>query len=352
VVLEDGRQQWPTGWALLVMPIVVLLSFLALTPPRAQGDLQEGGSVASLQRDLAEKLRTAEAYKNYFETQFKRYDNRWQHTYTAWLISPPVQISMENARVRGPSTAAHTLTVYSDFQCPTCKKFEETVSSRIVPLAGGHGGMRVVFKHFPLSPSCNYTARNDTHPVACEAAMAAEAALVLGGNDAFWKMHDLLFAFQDEWKRSKEDLEKGKKPNFDKYAQQIGLNLDAFHKAMASEQVMQRIKADVAEGATLGQNLASQGLITPEEQALVKVDSTPTIFIDNKRLASAQHFKTWQKILSEPTPPWRPEPRRPAATAPTNAALRAPAAGAAAYERLVNRTLAPATQPGATTQPR
>ncbi len=371
------EQDWPTGWALLVMPIIVLLSFaletFALQPggrnPELEGlvklaqqeaemykKMVAGSDVAAeveqmqmqiqdlkeaLQRAGAElraeatkrenerkttqdqidvlqkaaqgkpaadelsqlrtKLQTAEGYRDFYEKQFKRYDSRWQHTYTAWLITPPVKISMDKARVMGPANARHTLTIYSDYQCPTCRSFEETLKSRIIPLAERYGGLRVVFKMWPISTKCNSAAKRDLHPAACDAALAAQAAFMLGGNDAFWKMHELLFANQDAWKASR---------NFDSYATQIGLNLEAFRKAMQSNEALAAIKADIAEGIGLGKDLLAQGLITQDEQEAVAVDSTPSIFVDNKRLQSAHHFRTWQTILQGTTPEWMPETRR------------------------------------------
>src|SRR5690606_24896957 len=135
-----------------------------------------------------------------------------------------------------------------------------------------HGGLRVVFKMWPISTSCNPTAKTDLHPVACDASLAAQAAFMLGGNEAFWKMHDLLFETQSQWKRTTKQLESGvPRPDFTSYAVQIGLNPDAFRKAMTSPEALAAVKADIEEGINLGKDLMEQGLITAAEQEVLAV---------------------------------------------------------------------------------
>ena len=104
----------------------------------------------------------------------------------------------------------------------------------------------MVFKHYPLSG----------HPHALPAAKAAEAARLQG---KFWEMHDLLFEHQ----RELDDAA------LERYAQQLGLDLERFRADLASEAVKARIEADRAEGKRLG------------------VDSTPSIFINGRRFREA-----------------------------------------------------------------
>ena len=85
-------------------------------------------------------------------------------------------------------------------------------------------------------------------------------------------MYDLLWEKQDEWKKSQD---------FVKLAKEIGLDEQAFTKAMAGDEAMAQVKADIEEGANLGKN---QPDIKPEDVEFIKVDSTPAIFVDNKRL--------------------------------------------------------------------
>ena len=109
--------------------------------------------------------------------------------------------------------AAHTVVVFGDFQCPACAIFETNLNGWVVPTAEkSYGGVKVVFKHWPLSPACNKHTGRDAHPKACIAARAAEAARIVGGDEAFWKMHDLLFASREALKDADENwfVQKGK----------------------------------------------------------------------------------------------------------------------------------------------
>src|SRR5689334_10123212 len=91
--------------------------------------------------------------------------------------------------VRGPQDAALTLIEYGDFQCPYCARAHAALNV----LADELGGIRLVFRHLPLS---------DLHPLAELAAEAAEAAASQG---KFWDMHDTLFE-QQRQVTDKQDL--------------------------------------------------------------------------------------------------------------------------------------------------
>jgi protein-disulfide isomerase len=146
--------------------------------------------------------------------------------------------------VLGPIDAPVTLEEFGDFQCPPCgvlsgpiSQLEQDYRPRI----------RVIFRQFPLPAF---------HAHAVEAALASEAA---GRQGRFWEMHDLLYREQSVWSVAPEP-----QTLFNAYAGILGLNLDAFQKDMASDQLKTRIAADQGRGQTLG------------------VTSTPTVFINNR----------------------------------------------------------------------
>ena len=116
----------------------------------------------------------------------------------------------------------------------------------------------MVFKNQPLP----------FHPNAMPAAKAAMAANEQG---KFWQMHDLLFANQ-------RDLGE---PAYEKYAQQLGLNLEKFKADMASPKVADEIAADSKEGQSLGAN------------------GTPTFFIDGRELVGAQPVEQFKQIIDD-----------------------------------------------------
>src|SRR5262249_15830174 len=90
-----------------------------------------------------------------------------------------------NVPARGPASAPVTLAVFSDFQCPFCARSARVVSE----LADSEGDkLRVIYHYFPLS----------MHRWARPAAEAAACAPPQRSN-AFWKLHDFLFAHQSEF---------------------------------------------------------------------------------------------------------------------------------------------------------
>ena len=84
---------------------------------------------------------------------------------------------------RGPTNAPVTMVVFSDFECPYCKKLKELISEE--PLLKSGDKVRLVFRHMPMSQ----------HPWAQQAAEAAACAQ-FQSPDAFWALHDRLFENQ------------------------------------------------------------------------------------------------------------------------------------------------------------
>jgi protein-disulfide isomerase len=135
---------------------------------------------------------------------------------------------------------------YGDYQCPPCgqlypelKAIEHEYGSQV----------QIVFHHFPLTK---------VHKNALAAAQAGEAAR---NQNKFWEMHDRLYRNQKEWAELDDP-----RPVFLSYARQLNLNVEQFTQDMASNQVNQRISADMQRGSSLG------------------VTGTPTVFLDTHML--------------------------------------------------------------------
>lgn len=150
-----------------------------------------------------------------------------------------VEIDVAGAPSRGSPMAPVTIVEFSDFECPYCGRAHPILQQ---VLRDYEGRVRVVFKQFPLS----------AHPHAMPAARAAVAA---GNQDHFWEMHDLLFEHQRQLEE--EDLER--------YAEQLGLDMDRFREDMQSAETQQRVEADKQQGQRLG------------------VEGTPTFFVNGRR---------------------------------------------------------------------
>lgn len=89
----------------------------------------------------------------------------------------------EKDHIRGNPNAPIMMIEYSDYDCPFCKNFHETMQ-RVMEKYGTDGKVAWVYRHFPLE---------QLHPSAPYIAQASECVAELGGNEAFWKFSDLVF---------------------------------------------------------------------------------------------------------------------------------------------------------------
>lgn len=88
----------------------------------------------------------------------------------------------DGAASLGPANAAVRIVVFSDFECPFCRKFAETLRQ-----VASEKGARFLFRNLPLP----------MHPWARQAAEAAACAQIQSA-EAFWRVHDYLFQHQQE----------------------------------------------------------------------------------------------------------------------------------------------------------
>ncbi len=93
---------------------------------------------------------------------------------------PLHRVPVGTSPVQGPNDALVTIVAFSEFECPFCKRANETLAR--VRTSYGRD-VRVVFKHHPLP----------FHRNAERAARLAILAHQLRGNAGFWEAHDRLF---------------------------------------------------------------------------------------------------------------------------------------------------------------
>src|SRR6476660_1611279 len=120
------------------------------------------------------------------------------------------------------------------------------------------GKVRVAWRDLPLP----------FHPNAMPAAIAARAA---GDQGKFWEMHDKIFADQAHMDRQ----------TYEKYAQELGLNMTKFKAALDAEKGKEAIDADAAAGGKIGAR------------------GTPAFFINGKFLSGAQPFEMFKAKIDE-----------------------------------------------------
>ena len=158
---------------------------------------------------------------------------------TAQRMAPPVT---DLDHRQGDDSALVTLIEYGDFECPSCGK-AYPILKRVKQRLGDR--LRFVFRNFPL----------ENHPHAAHAAEAAESVATLGGNSAFWTMHDLLF--ENQKALEDEDLAG--------YAEQAGVDGRAVLLDLAEGRYQGYVRDSFTKGARSG------------------VNGTPTLFIDGIR---------------------------------------------------------------------
>jgi len=129
--------------------------------------------------------------------------------------------------VRGSSDPKVYLIEYSDYECPFCSRFHET-AQQVMKEYGDD--VAWVYRHYPL---------DQIHPKARPAAIAAECVAEIGGEDAFWKFTDDLFADPS----GLEDLEA--------VASKVGAG-SGFASCLESEKYDELVNTDLSEGTNAG----------------------------------------------------------------------------------------------------
>ena len=139
----------------------------------------------------------------------------------------------------GPKDAPIRVVIFTDYQCPDCKRIE----GELADIVSRRDDVSVSVKHFPLCFDCNDNIGTfKLHANACWAARAAEAASIVGGEEGWEKMHVWLF-------------EQGGRFTDQTFAASLGeLGFDPryFIPAMMGDETLERVKADSNDGFALG----------------------------------------------------------------------------------------------------
>lgn len=159
------------------------------------------------------------------------------------------KLQINDAPSTGDPKAPITLVEFSDFECPVCRSLHDTLRG----LLPNYPQVRVVFKNFPLE---------QIHPWARTAALAGQCAYQQQPK-AFWKLYDLIYDNQElisaenAWTKMLD------------YASQAEVNPEAFKACMASPEAAAAVNASHENGMQL------------------EVGSTPTVFVNGRRLVGA-----------------------------------------------------------------
>lgn len=165
-------------------------------------------------------------------------------------------LQTKDSPMLGDPKAPVTLVEFSDFECPVCRSLHDVLRGMLP----NYPEVRVVFKDFPLE---------SLHPWARTAALAGRCAYAQDPK-AFWKVYDLIYDQQEvisaanAWSKVTD------------FAAQAGVNAEVFKACMASPEAGAAIEASKANGQQL------------------EVGSTPTIFVNGRRMVGAD-----QRVLEQ-----------------------------------------------------
>lgn len=151
--------------------------------------------------------------------------------------------------IRGNPDAPVKIVEYSDFECPFCKRFHDTMN-QIMDEYGENGDVAWVYRQFPL---------DQLHPVKARAeAVASECAAELGGNDAFWQFADRFMELTPS--NNQTDIE----TVIPQIVREIGLDESAFQTCFESGKYDQHVQVDVNNAIATGGNGTPWSIIVTE----------------------------------------------------------------------------------------
>lgn len=163
-----------------------------------------------------------------------------------------------NQPSKGARDALVTIVEFSEFECPFCSRVGPTLTQLMEDY---RGKIRIVWRNNPLP----------FHQNAGPAAQAAMEAFAQGGDAKFWALHDKLF--QNQRALTRADLER--------YAQEVGLDMNRFKAALDSNAHQSKVTADQALATQIG----AQG--------------TPNFFINGRQLMGAQPIEEFKKVIDD-----------------------------------------------------
>jgi len=168
------------------------------------------------------------------------------------------KLRLSDSPVLGDPKAPITIVEFADFECPVCRNLHDALRG-ILP---NYPQVRLIFKNFPI---------DSLHPWAHTAAIATRCAYQQDPK-AFWKMYDLIYDNQDLI--SAADVYQ----KMLDYAGRAGLNVDSFKSCLAGPDAAAAVNADTENGK------------------LLEVRSTPTLFVNGRRLVGADPHAVQQYI--------------------------------------------------------
>jgi protein-disulfide isomerase len=162
----------------------------------------------------------------------------------------------------GPADAKVTIVEFASMTCPHCAAFNEQVFPKIKSEFIDTGKVRYIFREFPLD---------------IKAAAGSMLSRCIANGDAtkYFAVTDLLFRSQNDWviKNTTESL--------NRIGKQAGLSQQQVEACLKDQSLLDKIAAD--------QKYATD---------VLKVDSTPTFFINGEKIKGETSIEEFEKRIN------------------------------------------------------
>jgi protein-disulfide isomerase len=162
----------------------------------------------------------------------------------------------------GAANAKVTITEYASMTCPHCAAFNAEVFPKIKSEYIDTGKVRYIFREFPLD---------------IKAAAGSMLSRCIANGDAtrYFAVTDLLFRSQSDW------VMKNTTETLTRIGKQAGLSAPQVEACLKDQALLDKLVAD--------QKYASE---------VLKVDSTPTFFINGEKMKGESPFEEFQKKIN------------------------------------------------------
>jgi protein-disulfide isomerase len=162
----------------------------------------------------------------------------------------------------GPADAKVTITEFASMTCPHCAAFNEQVFPKIKSEYIDTGKVRYIFREFPLD---------------IKAAAGSMLSRCIANGDAakYFAVTDLLFRSQNDW------VMKNTTESLIRIGKQAGLSQQQVEACLKDQSLLDKIAAD--------QKYASE---------VLKVDSTPTFFINGEKIKGETSIEEFEKKIN------------------------------------------------------
>ena len=161
----------------------------------------------------------------------------------------------------GPANAKVTVTEFASMTCPHCAAFNAEVFPKIKSAYIDTGKIRYIFREFPLD---------------IKAAAGSMLARCIAKDDAgkYFAVIDMLFKQQNDW------VMKNTTETLTRIGKQAGLSQQQVEDCLKDQALLDKIAAD--------QKYAAE---------VLKVDSTPTFFVNGDKIKGETSFEEFQKKI-------------------------------------------------------